>query len=565
MPFQGKTVRRLMSAFLLAIAGGSVAAANENTPVTKPETDTCAAFPDFKRPEFPMHRISRNIDPDPAIEERQELLAKIGLYKGYPDGRNGPGTKTGSREFLLLYGALFDEPHFNRDLTVTDTEKLRHYAMLAEKDKQTYRAPLEKIAAARLAALRTGIDIADILDQSGTFDARTWTYMVMRFGKDYGLSFHASHIKTIDDHTIVVENPFIERQILSLRDNPRLLAIMSAEALRYADSIPVFEPLSQKFSIQTRDDQLALLSTGFNIGAPAADGIAGTMHRIAVKEFQILYGSGQPTGILSDLERQALHTMADRAHAEGILFEVPTPAVTAIRSASEKGGLEFGYMMELASAESAFSHDIKASTSSATGLYQFIESTWHDMILRYGAKHGLGLFAPEVTAYTDDYGRAQARVDNPFVRTGILEMRKNPHLNARLSADFQTENRAKQLCHVDNKKLGRTDMYLAHFLGAHDGVYFINNLRKSPETSAVRLFPEAAEYNINVFYETAGRTPVSERSLREVFNFFDRKFNRGLYDIAPVLDIKKKPVTTVKKKTTPHKKTKKKTPVRKKK
>lgn len=564
MPFQGKRARRLMSAFLLTVAGGSAALANENQPATKPEAGTCAAFPDFKRPEFPQHRISRNIDPDPAIEERQLLLAKIGLYKGSPDGRNGPGTKTGSREFLLLYGPLFGDINFNRDLTAADTEKLRHYAAMAEKDKQTHRVPLEKAAAVRLAALRTGVDTGDILDQSGAFDARTWMYMVMRFGENYGLSLHAAHIK-MTGGDMKVENPFLERQILSLRDNPRLMALMSAEALRHINDIPVFDPPPQKFSAETRDDQLALLAAGFNIGTPTADGIAGTMHRIAVKEFQILYGSGQPTGVFSESERLKLHAVADRARAEGTLFEVPTPAIAAIRLASEGSGLEFGYMMELASAESAFSHDIKASTSSATGLYQFIESTWHDMVLRYGEKHGLGLFATEVTAYVDDYGRAQARVDNPFVRAGMLEMRKNPHLNARLSADFQTENRAKQLCHVDGKTLGRTDMYLAHFLGAHDGVYFINNLRKTPEKSAVSIFPEAAEYNINVFYETAGRAPVRERSLREVFNFFDRKFNRGLYDIAPALDVKKKPVTAKAKKPIPHKKAKKKMPARKKK
>ena len=82
-------------------------------------------------------------------------------------------------------------------------------------------------------------------------------------------------------------------------------------------------------------------------------------------------------------------------------------------------------------------------------------------------------------------------------------------------------------------KLARTDMYMAHFLGAHDAVYFINGMRFDPNKSAVATFPEAAEYNVNVFYEVQGRKIGRERSLKEVYGFFEKKFDKNLYEGAP--------------------------------
>ena len=49
---------------------------------------------------------------------------------------------------------------------------------------------------------------------------------------------------------------------------------------------------------------------------------------------------------------------------------------SAIQSASKTTGTEFNYLVQTAARESAFNPKAQATTSSARGLFQFIESTW---------------------------------------------------------------------------------------------------------------------------------------------------------------------------------------------
>src|SRR5438552_7143 len=64
--------------------------------------------------------------------------------------------------------------------------------------------------------------------------------------------------------------------------------------------------------------------------------------------------------------------------------------VQGIRKASRTSHIDFGYLMAQAAQESGFNSDAKAAASSATGLYQFIDSTWLDLVRQHGAQHGLG-------------------------------------------------------------------------------------------------------------------------------------------------------------------------------
>lgn len=77
---------------------------------------------------------------------------------------------------------------------------------------------------------------------------------------------------------------------------------------------------------------------------------------------------------------------------------------SAIRQASARTGVDFTYLMEKAAVESSYRTDLKASTSSATGLYQFIDSTWLATIKKHGAENGLGQYANAIETRSD--GRA---------------------------------------------------------------------------------------------------------------------------------------------------------------
>ena len=74
---------------------------------------------------------------------------------------------------------------------------------------------------------------------------------------------------------------------------------------------------------------------------------------------------------------------------------------SAIRSASRTTGANFDYLLNTAIRESSLNPTAQAPTSSARGLYQFIESTWLTMVKEEGARFGLGKFADAITRGAD--------------------------------------------------------------------------------------------------------------------------------------------------------------------
>ena len=62
----------------------------------------------------------------------------------------------------------------------------------------------------------------------------------------------------------------------------------------------------------------------------------------------------------------------------------------AIRRASNAVGVDFDFMMKTAQRESAMNPSARARTSSAAGLFQFIEQTWLATVKKHGAQHGYG-------------------------------------------------------------------------------------------------------------------------------------------------------------------------------
>ena len=190
-------------------------------------------------------------------------------------------------------------------------------------------------------------------------------------------------------------------------------------------------------------------------------------------------------------------------------------AVTsAIRQASVKTGVDFAYLMEKAAAESSFQTDAKAKTSSASGLYQFIESTWLQMVNRYGDKYGLGDYADKISE--------NGKVADPAMRRDILSLRNDPETAALMAGEFAAENRRSLIASgINPKDIGSTELYLAHFLGAGAASEFIKGMQENPLTPAADIFPRAAAANKNVFYNSKTR---EAKSLGEIHAFFDKKF-----------------------------------------
>src|ERR1700694_3415606 len=69
----------------------------------------------------------------------------------------------------------------------------------------------------------------------------------------------------------------------------------------------------------------------------------------------------------------------------------------AIKQATNTTGTSFEYMLATAKMESNFNPTASASTSSARGLYQFIDQTWLGTVKEVGAELGHGKYADAIT------------------------------------------------------------------------------------------------------------------------------------------------------------------------
>jgi hypothetical protein len=195
------------------------------------------------------------------------------------------------------------------------------------------------------------------------------------------------------------------------------------------------------------------------------------------------------------------------------------PAVLkSIRQASLSTHTDFGYLMAQAAQESGFQSDAKAATSSATGLFQFVDSTWLDMVRQHGAKHGISQLAEQVTC--DAAGRPH--VADPAVRDSILALRKDPRISAALAGEFAQDNKVEV-----ERALGRpaqkTDLYLAHFLGAGGASEILKAIQENSATPAADILPEAASANRSVFFDGKSGKP---RTVADLYRSFADKIEK---------------------------------------
>jgi hypothetical protein len=201
-------------------------------------------------------------------------------------------------------------------------------------------------------------------------------------------------------------------------------------------------------------------------------------------------------------------------------------AVTgAIRQAAQATGTGFSYLLATARIESGLDPSIKSSTSSATGLFQFIEQTWLMTMKQSGAELGYGRYADAI----EKTASGRYVVSDPSLRAEILNLRKNPTANAAMAGALTRHNAARL-----KAKIGRDategELYMAHFLGAGGAARLIDAAANRPDASAPQLFPKAAAANRSIFYDTQG----GARSVTGVYALLATKLARAMPGGAPV-------------------------------
>ncbi len=191
---------------------------------------------------------------------------------------------------------------------------------------------------------------------------------------------------------------------------------------------------------------------------------------------------------------------------------------TAIAAASRKTGIDFNYLLGQAQVESGMRADARAGTSSAAGLYQFIDQSWLGVVKQHGAEHGLGWAADSIR----QTGSGRFVVSDAATRQAILGLRNDPQTAAIMAAEHASDNKAALEDSLGRPATG-TDLYMAHFLGLGGADRFLTAMAGNPDRTGASMFPAAARANRSIFYTPNGQP----RTLSDIYSRFAGKLDQG--------------------------------------
>jgi hypothetical protein len=183
----------------------------------------------------------------------------------------------------------------------------------------------------------------------------------------------------------------------------------------------------------------------------------------------------------------------------------------AIRQAASSTGASFNYLLATAQIESNFNPAAQAATSSAKGLYQFIDQTWLATMKAAGRALGFDHHAAAITRGED--GRFE--VQDPSARQAIMSLRGDAKTSAVLAGVYAQAN-AAQLKEATGRAPTEGELYIAHFLGADGAARLIDAATHRPTSRGADLFPSAAQANKPIFFDRAGNARTALGVYREL-------------------------------------------------
>lgn len=194
-------------------------------------------------------------------------------------------------------------------------------------------------------------------------------------------------------------------------------------------------------------------------------------------------------------------------------ISIPQNLASALTSAGNRSGVDFGYLLQTAIRESSLNPQARAGTSSAVGLFQFLEGTWLQVMKQDGPRLGYQAYADQIEVSGGDYV-----VRDPARRAQILKLREDPQIAADLAAAF-TRSNGEYLKTAFGRMPSPGELYIAHFLGAQGAEKMFRAGLQNPDQVAVNLFPRQAQANKAIFYDQNG----SARTIRQVYQVLTAK------------------------------------------
>jgi Transglycosylase SLT domain len=187
----------------------------------------------------------------------------------------------------------------------------------------------------------------------------------------------------------------------------------------------------------------------------------------------------------------------------------------SIKQAASTTGASFEYLLATAKMESNFNPKASASTSSARGLFQFIDQTWLGTVKEAGSQLGYGKYADAISKNSD----GSYSVSDPTARAAIMKLRNDPNAASSMAAVLTQSNSFKLTGRI-GRRPSDAELYMAHFLGVGGAAKLISNAEDNPQASAAAMFPKAAAANQSIFYDRSGRS----RSVSEVYSVLNSRY-----------------------------------------
>jgi hypothetical protein len=192
-----------------------------------------------------------------------------------------------------------------------------------------------------------------------------------------------------------------------------------------------------------------------------------------------------------------------------------TRITSAIKQAADSTGASFQYLLTTAKMESDFNPKAAAPTSSASGLFQFIQQTWLGTVKEAGNLVGYGKYADAISKSSS----GSYSVNDPSARNEIMQLRDDPIASSEMAAAL-TQSNSSKLTSALGRRPTDAELYMAHFMGADGAANLISAAQDNPRASGAQMFPSAAAANHSIFYDTSGHA----RSVSGVYSVLSSRY-----------------------------------------